>query len=1276
MGKKKAIKLATATAIAASAFVAVAPTQSEAATSSVDKAITKATNQMAKAYDTYHKAAKNEKTLPKTATIRNEVKLANDYYAAATKEIAKNGGSKTQKAAYTKKLEAKKYFLDRAEAYLAAVNTNLNPAKNAFNEAVKGGKQKTVLAAQNAYNEAIKGFEAKVDKIYGPDARDLLKEKYAAPAHKLADSVNDEMKVYNAYKDIEQKDLIEKDLEAAYKEIDGAKDAAAKIAKLDTTLAKNITKAVEKNITEFEKAVKAAVSIEGITDGEKTDEETKTITVKATKGSEIKVTLNGTAVAANENGSYTLKLQDGSNKVAVESTVYGVKTELNKEITSNQTPVVKSVSAINSKSLKVEFSKAVDDTKAVFEVKKDGFKVNSSTITFSADKKSATVELTSKITKGEYAVSVTGLTKEAITGSVTTQDETVSNVEILSEIAPLSSDAKSATVGYKVLNQYGEDITKLTSLEKSAGGATAEVDGLGKITLKPVGTTFKEGDKVVVTLIHPSTAKSVTKTITISAQTKVSDVTFGNLYNKDGKTINEDTDLSKDLFYLPVTVKDQYENAVTDVKRLNGLTSEVLLNNANPTVVDFGAFEVIKINNVDTVVLPVKGVKENKATVGETFVTVIAKSNGKPAQTSVKVTEAVRSDAVNLQAPTALVVENEDILFPLSITDKEGKAITDVKVANDGVKGVKVTSGNGTIVTVDGALFVKVPKTSVKENAPITVVVQSSTNKVATQTVIPKAIVAPKVITGTTLTTQSVRPGKSLSVTYDKLKIEDQYGRLMSKEAVADALKAGYSIKADAGENKNLTLDGTSIAKTADEIKVVAKSGVTTKVSENITFTLVAPKDGELKTSAFDTKFNLVPNTEFVSYEVADLGTVYLANGEVASGYEKDIVVKAITKDGQKVTLDKGVDYTVKSTTLKNLDDSKIDTKDAEGVTYAPNTTTASAKVTVTINESGQEFVKDVNFSNVAPQATKVELVEEALGQEYIDGEDVKVVTDKAFDKEAAFNLNELEKLADIVVTDQYGVSVLLDEETEVATFVKGAKSIATSAATLTLTKVSGDVTFASNGTTTASVNEVTAGATFNARVNVSGVAATPAKITAKKAYSNTGALTVAEKKLDEATTAEGVAKKNFDEATTAEGVAKTNFDEATTAEGVAKTNFDEATTAEGVAKTNFDKATTAEGLAKKAQDDAKEAGGDGTAEQGALDSAKAETEKASDALDSAKAETKKAKDALDSAKAETEKASDALDSAKAETKKAKDALDSAKAETKKAQDALDALKA
>ena len=55
MSKKKAIKIATATAIAASAFTAVAPAQSEAATS-LTKTISNARATMKKPYDRYVKS--------------------------------------------------------------------------------------------------------------------------------------------------------------------------------------------------------------------------------------------------------------------------------------------------------------------------------------------------------------------------------------------------------------------------------------------------------------------------------------------------------------------------------------------------------------------------------------------------------------------------------------------------------------------------------------------------------------------------------------------------------------------------------------------------------------------------------------------------------------------------------------------------------------------------------------------------------------------------------------------------------------------------------------------------------------------------------------------------------------------------------------------------------------------------------------------------------------------------------------------------------------------
>jgi len=244
MSKNKAIKVVTAAVIAGSAITAVAPAQSEAATNSVDKAITKATNQMTKAFNVYYQAAKYKGKLPSTTTIRKEAKLAREYYDAAKKEISKKGGSK--KAAYTKKLEAKKPYLTRAENYVAAVNVNIAAKKTAFNTAVEGGTQRKVLLAQEALDQKNAEFKKAVAKVFGPDARRLLLAKYYTPAEKLSATVDAEMAVYKVYREIEQKDLIEKDLAKAGKLIDSVKKQVAAIEKKDTKLAQNIMKAVKK----------------------------------------------------------------------------------------------------------------------------------------------------------------------------------------------------------------------------------------------------------------------------------------------------------------------------------------------------------------------------------------------------------------------------------------------------------------------------------------------------------------------------------------------------------------------------------------------------------------------------------------------------------------------------------------------------------------------------------------------------------------------------------------------------------------------------------------------------------------------------------------------------------------------------------------------------------------------------------------------------------------------------------------------------------------------
>ncbi|MDM5246447.1 S-layer homology domain-containing protein [Lysinibacillus sp. G4S2] len=767
---------------------------------------------------------------------------------------------------------------------------------------------------------------------------------------------------------------------------------------------------------------------------------------------------------------------------------------------------VKSVDAVNAKTLAVTFNKPVETEKAKFELKKDGFKSNFSSITWNEDKTVATIELTSKITKGEFTVNVTGLSEKAVTGSVKTEDEKVAGIEVLGDVAPSTGD-KTATIGFQVKNQYGEDITKLnaSSLTLTAAGADSAVANAdGSITINKAAG-LKEGDKVVLTVIHGSTATTTTKTVTVSAKTVASDVTIGALYNKDGKTLTEDTNLAKDKFYLPVSVKDQYGKEVTDLNRLNGANGEVLVTNTNQAVATFGAFEKQTIDGKDVIVLPVTSIVAN----GDTNVIVIAKATGKNNQAAVKVAEGLRADSVTLGAPTKVVTAGADILFPLSVLDKQGNAIKDTAVLG-GSKGISITGG--TLVEKDGELYAKVAGDKVVENTPVTVVVTSSTGKVATQTVIPKTTTAPKVITGLdSKVSTSIRElaDAKVEITAKDIVVEDQFGQVVSTdELLAKLATAGYTIKAFTDNDAPFTVTGEIKDATNNKITVAYKAGAT-KTTANVTFKLVKVADNTaIEASSYSKQFSVVKDSSFSSYKVEDIKPIYVAGNAgslaIPTGYGKDIVVKATTANGGEVTLKAGSDYTVKSTVLTNVADGNITTDDAAKVEFDKDAKTATAKVTITINATGEEIVKEVTFSNVAPKVEKVAVVEEGKADKFIAGEAVNAVTTSSYNVPTNFDLDAFFKLADVVVTDQYGVMATV-AEADGAGVVKGQakfNNVPTAATTLTLSKVSGEVVFSNNGTTTASATGK-ANDVFNARVNIGGQSATPVKVTAKQDFKN-----------------------------------------------------------------------------------------------------------------------------------------------------------------------------
>ncbi|OQP09611.1 Ig-like domain-containing protein [Geobacillus thermoleovorans] len=198
MDKKKAVKLATASAVAASAFVAANPHASQAATD-VATVVSQAKAQMKQAYYTYSHTVTETGKLPNISDVYAAYNKAKQAYANAVAVVNKAGGAK--KDAYLADLQA------TYETYVFKANPKSGEARvatyiDAYNYAVKldGLRQdlakaveaKDLKKAEELYHKIsyeLKTRTVILDRVYGQSTRDLLRSQFKAEAQKLRDSL-------------------------------------------------------------------------------------------------------------------------------------------------------------------------------------------------------------------------------------------------------------------------------------------------------------------------------------------------------------------------------------------------------------------------------------------------------------------------------------------------------------------------------------------------------------------------------------------------------------------------------------------------------------------------------------------------------------------------------------------------------------------------------------------------------------------------------------------------------------------------------------------------------------------------------------------------------------------------------------------------------------------------------------------------------------------------------------------------------------------------------
>ncbi|MFE8701784.1 hypothetical protein ACFYKX_14385 [Cytobacillus sp. FJAT-54145] len=394
MAKKKAIKLAAATAVAASAFVAAAPAQTDAA-SSVAVEVSKAVTQMKKAYHTYSDVTATG-SFQDITEVYKQYNAAKTAYNNAKALVNKSGGA--SKDALLAELETTyaDFIAKRVVTYIDAYNyaTTLQAKELDLKAALEDNEWDLAEELYHAISYELKTRTVILDRVYGESTRELLRGSFKADAQAARDSITNEVTVKMAY-DAAEGFLAEGDLESAQAQFDKVADYVAELNEDTDFGAALLAKVTEVQAAYDELAVPQVQSVSVnnlktvvINFNKAVDSKTVTSsTVKVYEGSNTTATTVDTDSTFSEGVRYILSedkktltvefFTQNSQSENIKVLVDGVKAvdgtavakfEETKSVLDNVVPELSSAVSLNKKQIELQFSEPVNLTKTAFEV--------------------------------------------------------------------------------------------------------------------------------------------------------------------------------------------------------------------------------------------------------------------------------------------------------------------------------------------------------------------------------------------------------------------------------------------------------------------------------------------------------------------------------------------------------------------------------------------------------------------------------------------------------------------------------------------------------------------------------------------------------------------------------------------------------------------------------------------------------------------------------------------------------------------------------------------
>jgi trimeric autotransporter adhesin len=612
MNKKKAIKIAAATAMAASSFAAIAPFTTEAAVN-LDTTVNYAVSVALQAHQAYTTPAKTG-TLVDWHIVQQKLNVAKSTYNSAVATVNKLAGSK--KAYYLGKLTSASKYMGYAQGYITAIDT----AQKLHLEANHLGASATVDAANAAYVNFQADITAAQTKVTSRTAdtltKNLIVKTFFGYPQSLTTIIPAVVAANTSLKAAD--DAVAKgDLTAAKTNLDAY---TAQLKNFDASGA-NVVKVVKGYQTGVQAKYDAANATPAVTSVSAINGNTVQVTFSKALDSTTVVPGNFSAVDIVGGGTYAFNYAelsaDGKTVTLTNNTtdmtattdyslvVKGIKVSggtdaLNfaqkfTSIKDTTAPSIASVAAMTGSSttntVTVNFDESVDVSGTHAPV----FKVNGTIVaaTQNADKRSFTVQLPSAVAAGaSLQFDVSNLYDFA--GNSGTVSKTVTVGSDLQAPQITSVEAVSDSV-LKVKFNEAVDASKLTfgtggNVSVTADGMTDAVSAVGS---SATGTPFVAGAQPTEAYIVLNPGTIYTSTV----KSRNLNVSFKNLTDVYG---NASSDIAKTISITKDEVKPTVLS-VTHKKLTSGSnnTSTFLVHTSEAVSVNTGA-NATALNLVDS----------------------------------------------------------------------------------------------------------------------------------------------------------------------------------------------------------------------------------------------------------------------------------------------------------------------------------------------------------------------------------------------------------------------------------------------------------------------------------------------------------------------------------------------------------------------------------------------------------------------------------------------------------------------------------------------------